>query len=329
MSEPELVLNEFAGAMGPAVSAPSLAAAGFSGGQVWRLETRAGPWALRRWPESYPAERLAWIQATLRELPNSLPIPRPVLADTKQPYVYHLGALWTVEPWMPGSADYWANPAEPKLVAALQTLAEFHVAAARWKSEPRSIPAIGNRIAALVEHNARGDEYRAAVAAMEGDLQPWLSESCGLAQAASGEWLQRLRKAASVQAALIPCIRDVWHDHVLFTDSVVTGIVDFGAMRLDSLAVDVARLVGSLVGDPEGPRRLALSAYVARNPGCDRELELVDLIDGSSQVIAALNWVRWLCVERRAFSNLDRVAQRLIRLVGRLKLQPSIAIKGN
>ena len=48
---------------------------------------------------------------------------------------------------------------------------------------------------------------------------------------------------------------------MLFEGDQISGIVDFGAMRQDHVAVDVARLVGSLVGEAADERRQAFAAY--------------------------------------------------------------------
>src|SRR5205085_7730253 len=83
--------------------------------------------------------------------------------------------------------------------------------------------------------------------------------------AAAGEAVQKpaLMEALAVapQLALQPAIRDVHHEHVLFTGDQVTGLIDFGALRIDTPLTDVARLVGSLVGDDAEARRIALDAY--------------------------------------------------------------------
>ena len=60
---------------------------------------------------------------------------------------------------------------------------------------------------------------------------------------------------------LQPCIRDVWHDHILFLGDSVSGIVDYGAMAVDTVAGDIARLLGSLVGNHVADWEEGIDAY--------------------------------------------------------------------
>src|SRR4029079_8505162 len=76
----------------------------------------------------------------------------------------------------------------------------------------------------------------------------------------------QLEPLSNIPLPVQPCIRDIWHDHVLFTGNDVTGIIDFGAMDVDTPATDVARLLGSLVGDDEPGWSAGVSAYSANRP---------------------------------------------------------------
>src|SRR5205085_11670626 len=114
-------------------------------------------------------------------------------------------------------------------------------------------------------------------------------------------------------------IRDVHHEHVLFTGDQVTGLIDFGALRIDTPLTDVARLVGSLVGDDAEARRIALDAYAELRPLSEADRRLVDVLDQSGVVLGALNWLKWLYVERRDMGPVTPIVRRLDELLARLE----------
>ncbi len=127
-----------------------------------------------------------------------------------------------------------------------------------------------------------------------------------------------LRKAVEVPVALQPCIRDLWHDHVLFTGDEVTGIVDYGALRIDSVAADLARLLGSLVEDDRDAWGVGLAAYQSVRPLAAHESMLLYAYDRANVLLSGLHWLQWVfcrgytfadprCVLRRVETNLRRL----------------------
>jgi homoserine kinase type II len=111
----------------------------------------------------------------------------------------------------------------------------------------------------------------------------------------------------------------VWHDHVLFVDNEVTGLIDFGAVAIDTPAVDVARLLGSLAVDDAGEWQRGLEAYATIRPFSADELRAVAALDASSTVLAGCNWIRWVFVENRQFDDREQVGRRLALLLDRLQ----------
>ena len=146
------------------------------------------------------------------------------------------GYLWQLEPWMPGKADYRAHPSLEKLQAAVVALAEFHLAAATFPLPHAPLspsPGIQARRRELCRWLA-GDlaELSHAVAP---DVCPELASQaariCSLVPVRARDVFARLERCAGHRVALQPCIRDIWHAHVLFDGSRVRGLVDFGSMR--------------------------------------------------------------------------------------------------
>ena len=130
---------------------------------------------------------------------------------------------------------------------------------------------------------------------------------------------RRLTAAAKIRVPMQPAVRDIHGEHVLFVGDAVTGIIDFGAMRFDTVAGDIARLLGSLVQDDLAGWQSGLAAYEEVRPLSATERELVPVFDSSGVLLGAMNWLEWLFVEQRQFTNLDLVQARLAELLARLR----------
>ncbi len=123
--------------------------------------------------------------------------------------------------------------------------------------------------------------------------------------------LERLQQQAATPLPLQPCLRDVWHNHVLFSGDRVTGLIDYDAIRIDSVAGDVARLLGSLVEDDRPAWEFAVAEYSRVRPMSPREAALVEVFDLSSIALSGTQWVRWLYLDQIAFPDMAAVADRL------------------
>lgn len=121
------------------------------------------------------------------------------------------------------------------------------------------------------------------------------------------------------QVPVFPVTRDLWHDHVLFTGDEVTGIVDFGAMRIDSAACDLSRLLGSLVGNDREAWEFARRAYNSTRPLSADEWKLAEALDEANMILAGLNWLDWICVQGRIFEDYAAIFARLDDILLRLE----------
>jgi homoserine kinase type II len=227
-----------------------------------------------------------------------------------------------------------------KLRAALSALAEFHRAAADFFERdhgPAPSPGILARRRQI--DSLRSGGLPAIVAAID-DATPsahgihsneWTAlvelarRLLSLYARAEESVLEKLIVAVRLNIPLQPCIRDIWHDHVLFLENRVSGLIDFGAMRIDNVAGDVARLLGSFSFDDSKKKSDAeawekgLAAYEAVRPLSADERQLVGVFDHSTTLLAGINWLEWLFVERRTFADLAAVRVRLAGIVARLE----------
>jgi Ser/Thr protein kinase RdoA (MazF antagonist) len=303
---------------------------GFSGATHWQVEQSGRHYVLRRWAYDFQRDRLAPIHAVQAHLAaTGLPVPVPLPRRDGPSLLESDGACWELAPWMPGIADYWSDPRPSKLAAACHALAQLHLAAsgvpASIRPEASYIsPALQNRSERLRSLNQGGlEELRATVERLPTGTEKNLAqEIITLAAKLAPIELKKSHHWRDCELPLQWCLRDVWHDHVLFTDDVVTGIIDFGAASLDSPAVDVVRLLGSMVGDDRDRWQLGLAAYEWVRPLRDEEREVLPYLDSTAVLLAPVNWVRWLYAGSSPLPLfIDRPAalHRLDRLVTRLR----------
>jgi Ser/Thr protein kinase RdoA (MazF antagonist) len=118
---------------------------------------------------------------------------------------------------------------------------------------------------------------------------------------------------------LQPCLRDVWHDHLLFQGDALTGLVDYAAAGIDAVAVDLARMLGSLIEDEEDQWAGALEAYREVRELSPEEEQFARVLDRTGVVAGIVRWMRWLDEPVRAEADVARVARRLEELVRRVE----------
>ena len=302
-------------------------AGGFSGAQFWRLAAPRGRLCLRRWPAEHPdGQRLDFIHSVLRHVGQQglQQVPVPLATIQGDSFVRHGGHLWELAPWLSGEANYHQTPSGVKLRAAMSILAEFHQAAT---SLPHSESPFGNspgiaartaQLASLVQHG-----HRRLVELVGGGDWPEMEQLgrriLDLFPAAAPPISQRLTAAGQLRVPLTPCLRDIWHDHVLFTADQVTGLIDFGALRIESVSGDIARLLGSLAGDDRPAWETGLAAYQTVRPLSAQEQALIATFDQSTVLISGMNWLTWKYIEGRKFDYPEKVIARLSETLLRLE----------
>lgn len=301
------------------------ASGGLSGARFWRLATADGRLCLRRWPgEQADADRLAWIHRVLKHVASRgfTRLPLPLTTREGQTWTQCQDHLWQLEPWLLGKADRSPEPRPKKLAAAMTALAEFHAAASDFPLiEPPMAPAPGirRRYERLVwwTETGIGQLVRTATGSSPDDSRLIL-KVVRLFERGSSRVQALLDEARQICVPLAPCIRDIWHDNVLFIGEQVSGIVDFGAMQPDSRAADVARLLGSMAQDDPAGWQVGLASYQSTRRLSEDEMRLVEAFDRANSLLSALNWTQWLYLERRQFDNLNQVSARLLTAVARM-----------
>ncbi len=320
---------------------PTLVTPGFSGAAVWRWTDSTGrAFAIRRTPTSaFDAqdESRRWLFAQTWQsagLPVTVPLrlqsslpgapTAHALCDPRDPL-----SIWTVEPWLPGQSDYSARPTADRLASALLRLAQLHRVSEqspalqryRWNGPPSGLKR---------RFDLWQDQLRSPLGFHSDSLNTRISRLPEPLRGLGRTWQQKAPEYASTllpawsQAITwtvpnIPCVRDLWHDHLLFTGDELTGLIDLHAAATDSPVTDLARLLGSL--HPHEPERWreALAVYESVRPLSPVERACLPLYERTSVLLSGTHWLnRALQEPETLLADITRVTERWSSLYERL-----------
>jgi hypothetical protein len=206
------------------------------------------------------------------------------------------------------------DPNAARLRPAMAALAQLHSAWQPPDADWGPAEAVDRRIAALRQREPKKIEHLPAT------LQPLAQRAAAQLQRwdmpahrALVPWLGR-------SLPLQPCLCDIWHDHVLYEHERVTGIVDYGSLReRESIAADLARLLGSMVDDDDLLWKEGLAAYETVRPLSAIDRQLAKLLDWTGVVVAIGNLLDWLASDRLRAEHWPGVVRRLEQLVTRME----------
>jgi Ser/Thr protein kinase RdoA (MazF antagonist) len=320
---------------------PRRHAAGFSGAAIWRVDCPergrvSAPWAqgsnanpldgvfcLRAWPPVADLAQIRFCHQLLADLaPRRLSFV-PVLMTVRegQTSLQHAGRCWEVHDWMPGVADFHSRPSPAKLAEACRALAQVHESWGRLDQDRvGSIPGVRRRLELAEAWQALVRQgWQPGTAVRRGDPVHAIAESAWpLMSRLVHEALEQLRLLA-VLHRLQPCLRDPWHDHFLFDDDRLTGLVDYANAGFDHPAVDLARALGSLVGDDGAGWQAGLTAYRQVRPFTDADEGLARILDRTGVILSASNWLIRLDLDPSSVCDRAAAAERLAVLVRRME----------
>jgi hypothetical protein len=325
---------------------PKQVTPGFSGAQVWRWVDSGGRhFAIRRTalPEFDPQEEAnRWLFAQTWQaegLPVSVPLKltsRPPQAPAANALPAHALAapcdplsIWTIEPWLPGRSDFSTNPSAKRLASTMTRLAQLHEISERasalqpfrWHGPPAGLM----RRLKLWHDQLRGpfgfdsQMLDVRISRLPEPLQTlgrlWRHAAPRYASALLPAWSE----AITWQVLNVPSVRDLWHDHLLFTGDDLTGLIDLHAAATDSPVTDLARLLGSLFPHEPDRWREALSIYESRRPLSPTERACLPLYERTSILLSGTHWLnRALQESEPLLADLPRVTDRWTTLCERL-----------
>lgn len=115
-----------------------------------------------------------------------------------------------------------------------------------------------------------------------------------------------------------PCIHDIHLGHTFFDGDLFTGFVDFGAMDVDNVSVDVARLLESLTAGDPALWVAGLTAYQSVRGLTLEERETVQVYRKTFAAVTAMRWLNYIfsqnnpvCCSLHLIQKLERLADEL------------------
>jgi homoserine kinase type II len=315
------VLERYPKPAQPAAEPESLGnAGGLSGASLWRFPSELGLLVARAWPSS--GASLIGVRRIHRwlESARTLDFVASPLPDRQGRTAHELaGRVWDVSPWMPGRPPCVEPANADEIRAGFAGLAALHRALGT-----ESIRGASSGLAARLREIEKllSGEFAALEQAVDRagrDPRREFAERWFVpARALAPKVQERLGRALKQTARLQPCLRDARPEHFLFERGCLTGLVDFGAMGVDSISCDLARLIGEWIGRNPVARADALAAYHAVSALDETDASLIEIFEESAALLSAGHWIRWHFVERRVFEDPNAVAVGITRSLDRL-----------
>lgn len=202
------------------------------------------------------------------------------------------------------TADAFRKRMSFRIAAAMIGLAQFHEATSTF---PLPNEPLDRSPAVTYLHRHR---HRPAKPAHESPLDQWKAASPGTVMD-SGEqeltWrrleleahlssfheiLRRMLEEASVLAVPIqPSIGNLHLRHLLYDVEGLSGIIDFKEMGADSVALDIAALLGSIAGNDEELWKYGLRAYGSIRQLSEEEICLIKVFDLAGMIHSSFRYL--------------------------------------
>ena len=352
----QLVLSAYPDGFQTNVVTPLFPSAALGRCRHWMAETVEGTFCLRRWPkEQTSIERLQFIQAVLWHAvcEGIETVPLPLETRERKGIVRCDDSFWELLPWIDDAKENYggffptafsvddaeenegeSSAVEPfQIASAMLSLAQFHEATASFPlpDPPQSCSS------GIQERLARCRTWASGLLVT---LRRTLEIMCNFPQndvefrlaRIGGEFLDlvvplssanivMLRRAAHLPISVQPTIRNASFRHLRFDEDGVCGMIDLTELGVDTVSLDVAMLLGSLVGEDSAAWDYGLKAYQSFRPLSDNERFLVVAFDDSQSLLEGLAYLEDVFLAEKPFTTLqlNEIRRRLERLVGRLR----------
>ena len=292
---------------------------GLSSSRVWKIAVAEQEFALKSIPvDSIRRERLEQIHAFQSMLSRAnAPVAKLQPSKFDQTITHAAGSFWELSSWLPGAPIELCAVTLGHGRSAIEALANLHSISRQNLTQPGLTPAIVDRIQLIERYHNRTADWSTVLNQCTIELRELAARTRVIFTRESSA-LQFELKSFANSSELFWIMRDIHRQHVLFQGSQVSGLIDFGASRIDHPVSDLVRMLGTVFPFSVDIRH-SLVEYYGELIGSIVDLKLFKAIDHASTLLSAMQWLQWLVVEQQQFPVenellLTRWRQLLMRL---------------
>ena len=277
---------------------------GFSGAIIFKGMQNGYPKiAVKGWPSHISIERVQEIHGYQISLLGECVIPVPFeIREKNGTAVFADDRVWEVSPWIPGKPCDESPFPPPKRKSAVEGLRKIHTIWKRFGVTNAPCPAVLRRVLLI-------DNFRSWHASYANwPVDPILATAMTRVPGALSDTRRQLLPWADQQVPVQMCFTDIHRDHLLFYGGEFPGFIDFGAVKPDSPACDLARLFGE-----EPITLIAAEAEYGNLP-----VGLAGTLATTAPVCNLAAWILRIARDRENPSNRDAVSTRIAGWVERM-----------
>jgi hypothetical protein len=307
---------------------------------------------LRRWGNGVLSKnRLQFIQAVLwqAEFEGIEFIPLPRETTDHRGFVIFDGSYWELLPWVSGveepppiltigfeeeiptdismTVEQYENMAiQPfRIVSAMMALAQFHIAVSTF---PIPDSSVGNseRVKNMLKkwrrwidggfnelYHAIRERWSVAVSELLINFAETGLRFQNNAIAHSGQIMTDIVRSSRLMVQIQPTIGNCCLRHLRFDCKGVCGMIDFKAIGVDSVVIDVASLLGSMANPDTEGWKLGLRAYQRIRQLDDYEIFMLKSLYHSTILIEGLDYLADFFLKGKPMNEyqIDKITNRL------------------
>jgi hypothetical protein len=316
---------------------------GFSGSSVFRVTTASSEsFVIRLTPldSAIASDRLSLLQQLLSCVSDlgqhGIPVPlKPrVHFENATSIEAHIGACWcvigdfriTAEPWIHGE-PIASVPTTHQIASSVDYIHTLHkrlrLAASKltrneWFFVRSGVSSGLKRRSNLIDDLAKGDLRRLKEAFIN-ERDPEFQDLAFHALRAVEYWIpwltRKLSELLGVEFSLQPAVRDLWRPHVLFSEGMVTGVIDLTSAASEHPAMDFARLFRSWFDADHSSLCKAFQQMATAYRLGTQERQLFQTFDACSTLLSPMTWLRRRIGSSMSGDHENEIRERLRQLV--------------